>query len=153
MRATRLSDAACVSTSSCASNARYSYLPPANVSPRVLDEVDRAEGVAQGVLEGHARARDGDVGVVVPGEGVPVRDREDGQLAADERVLDRGREVVLRVAPHAGDRAEGLQDGEEEALPVGGEDDELDAEELRHGPEGLEGRVPCTPKTWPARTG
>ena len=58
-------------------------------------------------------------------------------LEADERVGEPERDV-LRVGVRAElrDRAAGDEDGDEDRLPEGEEEDAFDAEELGHGAEG-----------------
>lgn len=99
----------------------------------VFDEITDAEGVAEGAVHGESRGVNCFVAVVAPGESVPVGDGEAREFEADEDVLDGARDVVGGVVVDVVDDTEPDEDGEEEALPVGGEDDELDAEELCAG--------------------
>lgn len=74
-------------------------------------------------------------------------DGEDRHFNTDQGVLDGRRQIVLGVALDViGDRSQPDQNGQGESLPVGCEDDELDAQELRHGPERLEVVVHAHPE-------
>lgn len=105
----------------------------------VLDQIQGSESVAQGILDGQASSGDGVVGIVVPREGVPMGDGEDGHLETDQGVLNGGGKIVDAVARHViWDCAEPDEDREKEALPVGSKDDALDAQEFGHGAEWLQ---------------
>jgi hypothetical protein len=67
-----------------------------------------------------------------------VRDSKHGHLNTDQGVLNRCGQIVLGVTLDIiGDCPQPDQNGQCEPLPVGREDDELDAQELGHGPERL----------------
>lgn len=105
----------------------------------ILDQVQGSKGVAQSVLDRKSSSRYGVVGIVVPGESVPMCQCEKRHFKADEGVLDSGSQVVDAVARHVvRNGAQPNKDGEEETLPVGCEDDAFDAQKLGHGPEGLQ---------------
>lgn len=113
----------------------------------VLDQVSWTEGVPASVPDRHSGRGQPVVGKVVPRKGIPMRHGEDGHLHADKRILDRGRQVIGRVPLDVvWDGAQPDEDRQREALPVRGEDDELDAQELGHRPEGLQVVVHAHPE-------
>lgn len=113
----------------------------------VFDKVADPEGVSDGVPYGQSRRGNPVVSKVVPREGIPVSNSKPGHLDADQKVLDGGGEVVGGIALHiVGEGAEPDQDGQEEALPVRGEEDELDAQKLGHRPERLQVVVRADPE-------
>jgi hypothetical protein len=73
-------------------------VPPSKDFLGVLDEIQRAEGVAQGILDGQSRSRNGVICVVVPGEGIPMRHSKKGHFKADESILNSGSKIVGVVA-------------------------------------------------------
>lgn len=107
--------------------------------PGVLNEVERAEGISQSVLDRQARRGNGVVRVVMPGESVPMSKSEERHLEADESVLHSSGHVVGTVARYViWDSSKPYKNGQKEALPVGSEDNALDAQKLGHGAKRLQ---------------
>jgi hypothetical protein len=134
----------------------------------VLEDVLEAkDAVADGVAEGHAARVLLVVEEVGVREGVPVQEREEGHLVADERVGQHEGEVFLCVAACArglnknlGVRLERTEtqsscrdhDGDAEALPEEKSNDELDAGELGKRPVRIDDIVRTTCQGAAART-
>lgn len=113
----------------------------------VLDQVSRTKSISNRVPDRESCSRQAVVRIVVPRERVPVCNSKNRHLEADQGVLDGRRQIVLGVAfDIVGDRSQPDQNGQGEALPVRCEDNELDAQELRHGPEGLQVVVHAHPE-------
>ena len=102
----------------------------------IFNEVTNSKRIAQCVAHGHSSGRNAVISKVVPRESVPMRSSKHGHFYADESVLNGGGKIIGRIMGDiVGDGAKEDQDGEEEALPVRREDDELDAEEFRYRSE------------------
>jgi hypothetical protein len=105
----------------------------------VLNKIEGAKGISQGVLDGQTCSRNGVVRVVVPRKSIPMCNRKERHLKADESVLDGSSKIVRVVAWHiVWNSPKPNEYRQEEALPIRCEDDALDAQELGHRAEGLQ---------------
>jgi hypothetical protein len=105
----------------------------------VLNKIERAEGIPQRILDRQTCGRNGVVCIVVPGEGVPMSERKERHLEANEGILNGSSKVVGAVTRNiVRYSSEPNKYRQEESLPVRGEDDALDAQKFGHGPEWLQ---------------
>ena len=105
----------------------------------VLDEIANTERVPHSVFHGHTSSGYRGIRIIMPREGVPMRHGENRHLKTDKGVLNGSCKVIGTVAWEIiRNRSQNLEDGQEKALPVGGEDDQLNAKKLWHWPEGFE---------------
>jgi len=105
----------------------------------VLNKIQWSKGVAQSILDGQACSRNSLVGIVVPGEGIPVGEGEDWHFKTDQGILNGGGQIVRSIAGNiVRDGAQPYENGQKETLPVRGKYDAFDAQELGHRPEGLQ---------------
>ena len=113
----------------------------------VFDKISEPDSISESILDGHPGRRDGLVRVVMPGKGIPMPNCKQRHLETDDCILNCCSKVVGGVSRYiAGDGTQKLQYREEEALPIGSENDELDTQKLGHGSEGLEVPVHADPE-------
>jgi hypothetical protein len=113
----------------------------------VLDEIANPEGVPGGIPHGHPRRGDPVVGKIVPRKCIPMSNSKRWHLNANQEVLDGCGEIVRSVPLYlVWDGAQPNQDGQQETLPIRGEDDELDAQEFGHRAEWYQIVVHADPK-------